>query len=172
MCFHTCHKHELSTSKAYCDYFLPHLGQTHLLSCRFVLQIQDSLGRWHRKGGDMRVSQFSCTATGLVKLLPSLIARQVPCVGAPSLGITLDGPRLPRPDGMRLGLEPPKRVRQPRRCRDGGESGEIRVDTRRRVRAGSQGVGGGDSVAPFPKPLDQVDGRPDSNHSTTFNSTR
>ena len=56
----------------------------------------------------MRVSQFSRCAAGLVKLLPSLIARQVPCVGAPNLGITLDGPRLPRPDGMRLGLEPPR----------------------------------------------------------------
>ena len=140
MCFHTCHKHELSTSRAYCDYFLPHSGQRHLLSCRFVFQIQDSLGRRHRKGGDMRVLLFSCTAAGLVKHPPSLIARQVPCVDAPSLGITLDGPRPPRPDGMRLGLEPPKRVRQPRRCRDGGESGEVRVDARRRVRTGSREV--------------------------------
>ena len=120
----------------------------------------------------MRVSLFRCTAFGLVELQPSLIAGQVPCVGAPSLGITLNGPRLPRPDGMRLGLEPHKRERQPRRCRDGGESGEVRVDTGRRVLAGSQGVGRGDSVVPLPKPLDQVDGRPDSSHSTTFYSTR
>ena len=57
----------------------------------------------------MRVLLFSCATAGLVKHPPSLIARQVPCVDAPSLGITLDGPRPPRPDGMRLGLEPPKR---------------------------------------------------------------
>ena len=85
--FHTCHKHELSTSRAYCDYFLPLLGQRDLLSRRFVLQIHDGLGRRHRKREYMRVSLFRYTAAGLVELPPSLIVGQVPCVGAPSLGL-------------------------------------------------------------------------------------